>query len=181
MKYHFYPKIIFVSLLLVMTQCQNKLLLGDNDEQFDVRQVNNSLMLGEHNEIAELVLNLSKSHFLKEINLNIASGDTLESLWVYHLLDNEGGMERMPIAAMNEVIGDITIYLDKDLPAGEHKFLISVFPKEASSADDVRVNFNHFTSDKGLINNSRTAETSTYTIKRMELPTDMFTDLEIEG
>ncbi len=178
----FYYLIFTFCALLFVTSCQQKALVGDVNDRFDVRNMRDSIQLGEYNEIAELKLNLSKDHFLKEVKLMVDSQDTLQSLRVYQMVESGSGWEKLPIAALNEVTGDVIVYLDKNLPAGEHTFLVSIYPKEKSVAPDVRVSFDHFLSDKGRISNSADVEPGIYNIKRIAIPLEMIQEeIDIEG
>ncbi|MBS9525036.1 hypothetical protein KIH41_10645 [Litoribacter ruber] len=181
-----YPKFYYLSCifcaLLLATSCQQKALVGESNDRFDVRNVRDSIHLGEYNEIAELKLNLTKDHFLKEVKLNVSSQDTLQSLRVYQMVESGTGLQKLPIAALNEVTGEIVVYLDKDLSAGEHTLVVSIYPKEKSVDQDVRVSFDHILSDKGRINNSADVGPGVYNIKRITIPLEMIQeDIEIEG
>jgi len=117
--------------------------------RLNVIEYDNPILQGEFNEVAELVLNLNRPQFIKELSFDLTGQDTLESLRVFQMINNGADTEKLPIAAIKDVVGTNIVYLDRQLEAGEHRFLVSVYPKNTQeSARNWRINFNHMATDK---------------------------------
>ena len=141
--------IISLSILsvLLLAHCKSQSDLTQNG-RLNVINYNNPLVVGEFSEVAELVLNLDRPQFIRELSFDLNSADTLESLRVFQLVNTGADQEKLPIAAIKDVVGSNVVYLDRQLEAGEHRFFVSVFPKDNPSSSNVRINFNHISSDK---------------------------------
>ncbi|HSJ66268.1 MAG TPA: hypothetical protein VK921_01275 [Anditalea sp.] len=148
MKSTIYYSILGMTLIALLSQCKSQSDIAQNG-RLNVIEYDNPILHGEFNEVAELVLHLNKPQFIRELSFDLTGQDTLESLRVFQVMKNEGDMEKLPIAAIKDVVGSNIVYLDRQLEAGEHRFLVSVFPKSnQDSANIVRINFNHMATEK---------------------------------
>jgi hypothetical protein len=148
MKTNIYYSILGLVLIVMLTQCKSQSNVAQNG-RLNVIEYDNPIMHGEFNEVAELVLNLNRPQFIRELSFDLTGQDTLESLRVFQVMNNQGENEKLPIAAIKDVVGSNVVYLDRQLEAGEHRFLVSVYPKNSQeSARNVKINFNHMASEK---------------------------------
>jgi len=148
MKNNFYISLSFLVLALIFVQCKSQSDMAHNG-RLNVIEYDNPILQGEFNEVAELVLNLNRPQFIKELSFDLTGQDTLESLRVFQMINNGADTEKLPIAAIKDVVGTNIVYLDRQLEAGEHRFLVSVYPKNTQeSARNWRINFNHMATDK---------------------------------
>jgi len=148
MKYNIYFSLFSIAMAVMLSQCKTQSDIAQNG-RLNVIEYDTPLLQGEFNEVAELVLNLKRPQFIRELSFDLAGQDTLESLRVFQMMNNGTEEEKLPIAAIKDVVGSNIVYLDRQLEAGEHRFLVSVYPKSSHrNAQLVRINFNHMSSEK---------------------------------
>lgn len=148
MKRLIYPIMASLLTIFVFSQCRTQADVAQNG-RLSVIEYDNPVVTGEFSEVAELVLNLSQPQFIRELSFDLTTSDTLESLRIFQLMDHEGERKKFPIAAIKDVVGSNVLYIDRQLPAGEHRFFVSVFPKTREEGlNNVRINFNHMASEK---------------------------------
>jgi len=148
MKINIYFTFFCIALAVMLSQCKSQSDIAQNG-RLNVIEYDNPIHQGEFNEVAELVLNLNRPQFIRELSFDLTGQDTLESLRVFQVMNNGDDKEKLPIAAIKDVVGSNVVYLDRQLDAGEHRFLVSVYPKSTQeSAGIVRINFNHMATEK---------------------------------
>jgi len=148
MKNNFYFTLPLVVLSLIFVQCKSQSDVAQNG-RLNVIEYDTQILGGEFNEVAELVLHLNRPQFIKELSFDLTGQDTLESLRVFQMINNGEDTEKLPIAAIKDVVGTNVVYLDRQLEAGEHRFLVSVYPRNThDSARNWRINFNHMATEK---------------------------------
>lgn len=148
MKKWFYLLSSSIVIVFCLSHCRSQADATQNG-RLNVIEYNNRVITGEFSEIAELVLTLSQPQFIRELSFDLTTSDTLESLRVFQLLENQGEQTKFPIAAIKDVVGSNVLYLDRQLDAGEHRFYVSVYPKtKEEGMNNVSINFNHMASEK---------------------------------
>lgn len=148
MKTNIYFTLLGLAMIVLLSQCKSQSDIAQNG-RLNVIEYDNPILHGEFNEVAELVLNLNRPQFIRELSFDLTGQDTLESLRVFQVMNNGSDSEKLPIAAIKDVVGSNIVYLDRQLEAGEHRFLVSVYPKSSQeSARNVRINFNHMATEK---------------------------------
>ncbi|KEO71975.1 hypothetical protein [Anditalea andensis] len=148
MKNTIYHTLLGTALMVLFAQCKGQSDIAQNGT-LNVIEYDHPILGGEFNEVAELVLQLNKPQFIRELSFDLTGQDTLESLRVIQVVKQEGGDEKLPIAAIKEVIGTNVVFLDRELSAGEHRFLISIYPKASQEySTPGRIHFNHMATDK---------------------------------
>jgi len=148
MKRNIYFSLLFIGMAMILFQCKSQSDIAQNG-RLNVIEYDKPILQGEFNEVAELVLDLKRPQFIRELSFDLTGQDTLESLRVFQMMNNGAEDEKLPIAAIKDVVGSNIIYLDRQLEAGQHRFLVSVYPKNSQeSARSVRINFNHMATEK---------------------------------
>jgi hypothetical protein len=148
MKNNFYLPLSLIIISLVFMQCKSQSDVAQNG-RLNVIEYDTNIVEGEFNEVAELVLHLNRPQFIRELSFDLTGQDTLESLRVFQMVKNGEESEKLPIAAIKNVVGTNVVYLDRQLGAGEHRFLVSVYPKNSQATSrNWRINFNHMATEK---------------------------------
>src|SRR5680860_801091 len=87
------------------------------------------VITGVYNEVLELSLDLSTEQELKEIQVSLKGEEALEGIQVHQLVGEGEEMQKIPIAAISGAEAINIIQVRKALPAGRHRFMISIIPK----------------------------------------------------
>lgn len=126
--------LVFSSLLLI--QCKSPLnMLQIVHQKYGITQTQHfvPVLIGVNNEVLELSLELSTEQELKEIRVSLKGEEALEGIQVHQLIGEGEEIQKIPIAAMSAVETMNNIEIHKTLPAGKHRFMISIMPKEEAS------------------------------------------------
>src|SRR5690606_19862083 len=127
MKFNTYCLAAFVA-VLAFVQCSSpKPVLQTTEGRLIQHYV--PVVIGLDNPVLEVVFETQEEQQLKHIQVSLAGNEAMESIQVRQIV----GEEKVPIAAMMEVTALNTIELNRNLNPGEHRFLISVVPKEGAS------------------------------------------------
>lgn len=94
------------------------------------------VVIGLDNPVLEVAFDTEAERELKHIQVSLAGNEEIESIQVRQLLGEGKEEKRVPIAAMVDVTALNNIQVNQTLPAGSHRFLISVVPKEGASLLD---------------------------------------------
>jgi hypothetical protein len=148
MKINIYFSFLCIGMAVMLSHCKTQSDIAQNG-RLNVIEYDNPILQGEFNDVAELVLILNRPQFIKELSFDLTGQDTLESLRVFQMMNNGTEEEKLPIAAIKDVVGSNVVYLDRQLGAGEHRFLVSVYPKNSQATSrNWRINFNHMATEK---------------------------------
>lgn len=90
------------------------------------------VVIGLDNPVLEVAFETTEEQQLKHIQVSLSGNEGMQSIQVRQII----GEERVPIAAMMEVSSLNTIQINRMLPPGEHRFLISVVPQQGASLLD---------------------------------------------
>jgi len=123
------------------------------------------VVIGLDNPVLEVAFETETEQELKHIQVSLAGNEAMESIQVRQLLGEGKEEKQVPLAAMMEVTEFNTILINRTLPAGRHRFLISVVPKEgASLLDKLEVGIPEI-----LMENRRITPTAPQEIKPLRL------------
>lgn len=94
------------------------------------------VVIGLYNPVLEVAFDTDQEQELKHLQVSLEGNEDMEGIQVHQVMGEGEEETKVPIAAMVDVSILNTIQINKVLPAGSYRFLISINPKENASLLD---------------------------------------------
>lgn len=127
-----YHCLIIATLLVMLTDCSSPQAVMKSTEA-RLQQNYIPVVIGLYNPVVELAFHTDREQELRHIQVSLAGNEEMEGIQIHQILGSGEEEQTVPIAAMIGITAQNTVQINKVLPAGSYRFVVSVMPKEEAS------------------------------------------------